>query len=88
MTASVLLAVTAACCLGLAALLQQRAARAQPPSRPFSPKLIRQLLGDGSWLLAVRIMVLGYGCQAAALGLGQLTGWSRFWRDISWLRSS
>ncbi len=73
MTASVLLAVMAAFCLGLAALLQQRAASSQSPHPPLSPLLIRHLLEDRVWIFAVGVMVLGYGCQAAALGLGQLS---------------
>ena len=66
------LAVLAALLLGFAAAAQQRAARAQPPHRPLSLLLIRHLLRDRSWRLAVAIMILAYALQAAALGEGRL----------------
>ncbi len=69
---SVGLAVLATFLLGFAAATQQRAARAQPPHRPLSPHLVLALLRDRWWLVAVGLMVAGYGAQAAALGEGQL----------------
>ena len=69
---SVGLAAAAALLLGLAAAAQQRAAGAQPPHRPLSVLLVWGLLRDRAWLLAVALMVLAYGLQAAALGEGGL----------------
>ena len=66
------LAAAAALLLGLAAAAQQRSARAQPPHRPLSVLLVWDLVRDRVWLLAVVLMVLAYGLQAAALGEGQL----------------
>jgi hypothetical protein len=66
------LAAAAALLLGLAAAAQQRAASAQPPHRPLSVLLVWGLLRDRAWLLAVALMVLAYGLQAAALGEGEL----------------
>ncbi len=66
------LAAAAALLLGLAAAAQQRAAGAQPPHRPLSVLLVWDLLRDRAWLLAVALMVLAYGLQAAALGEGEL----------------
>jgi drug/metabolite transporter (DMT)-like permease len=69
---SLALAAAAALLLGLAAAAQQRAASAQPPHRPLSVLLVWGLLRDRAWLLAVALMVLAYGLQAAALGEGEL----------------
>jgi drug/metabolite transporter (DMT)-like permease len=66
------LAAAAALLLGLAAAAQQRSAGAQPPHHPLSVLLVWDLIGDRAWLLAVALMVLAYGLQAAALGEGQL----------------
>ncbi|MDA8394321.1 MAG: DMT family transporter [Candidatus Dormibacteraeota bacterium] len=66
------LAAAAALLLGLAAAAQQRAAGAQPPHRPLSVLLVWDLLRNRAWLLAVALMVLAYGLQAAALGEGEL----------------
>ena len=66
------LAAAAALLLGLAAAAQQRSAGAQPPHRPLSVLLVWDLLRDRTWLLAVALMVVAYGLQAAALGEGQL----------------
>ena len=66
------MAAAAALLLGLAAAAQQRSAGAQPPHHPLSVLLVWDLIGDRAWLLAVALMVLAYGLQAAALGEGQL----------------
>ena len=69
---SVLLAAGAACGIGTGAALQQRAAYGVSGPGSGGVGLIAVLLRRPSWLLGVAVMVVGFGLQAAALGLGRL----------------
>jgi drug/metabolite transporter (DMT)-like permease len=67
------LAFGAAVCLGMAAVLQQRAARTAVAPHPAHPALFTQLLRRPVWLAGVLAMVAGYALQAMALGSGRIT---------------
>ncbi|MEV7996710.1 DMT family transporter [Streptomyces sp. NPDC086077] len=67
------LAVSAACCLGFGFVLQQNAAQHAPRADFLSPRLLLDLMKVPSWLGGIALMVAGMGLGAAALGQGQLS---------------
>ncbi|MHB8489305.1 MAG: DMT family transporter [Candidatus Dormibacteria bacterium] len=69
---SVFLAAGAACGIGTGAALQQQAAYGVSGPGSGGVGLIAVLLRRPSWLLGVAVMVVGFGLQAAALGVGRL----------------
>lgn len=69
----VLLAVGAACCLGLGFVLQQDAARRAPLRDFLSPRLLLDLMRVPSWLAGIGLMVCGMVLGALALGNGELS---------------
>jgi drug/metabolite transporter (DMT)-like permease len=68
-----LLGVSAACCLGLGFVLQQRAAARAPISDFLSFRLLLDLVRMPDWLLGVAFMVGGQVLSAVALGIGEVT---------------
>ncbi|WP_171113307.1 MULTISPECIES: DMT family transporter [Streptomyces] len=66
------LAVSAACCLGFGFVLQQSAAQQAPRGDFLSPRLLLDLMKVPSWLGGIALMVAGMALGAAALGQGQL----------------
>ncbi|GGT17803.1 DMT family transporter [Streptomyces chromofuscus] len=66
------LAVSAACCLGFGFVLQQNAAQQAPRDDFLSPRLLLDLVKVPRWLGGIALMVAGMGLGAAALGRGQL----------------
>lgn len=54
----------------VSAVLQQRGAREVPADQSLRPTLLLTLLRRGDWLAGFVAMVLAYGLQALALGLG------------------
>jgi drug/metabolite transporter (DMT)-like permease len=67
---AVVAAVAAAIAFALAALLQQRAAIAEPADLSLRPSLLVALLRRPLWLAGVGVLVAGYGLQACALAFG------------------
>lgn len=65
-------ALLAACCFGVAAVLQQTAARAVPESRALRPSLLRELLRSPWWVLGIGLSAFSYVVQGAALAFGPL----------------
>ncbi|WP_037908168.1 DMT family transporter [Actinacidiphila yeochonensis] len=68
-----LLGVSAACCLGLGFVLQQRAAARAPLSDFLSFRLLLDLARMPDWLLGVGFMVAGQVLSAVALAFGEVT---------------
>ncbi|MFE0173981.1 DMT family transporter [Streptomyces sp. NPDC059002] len=68
-----LLAVGAACCLGLGFVLQQNAARHAPLSDFLSPRLLLDLVRVPRWLAGIGLMVCGMALGAVALGRGEVS---------------
>ncbi|PAZ12824.1 hypothetical protein CLM62_28305 [Streptomyces sp. SA15] len=67
------LALSAACCLGFGFVLQQNAAR-QAPLRDFlSPRLLLDLMKVPRWLGGIGLMVAGMALGAMALGMGEIS---------------
>ncbi|MEU6539844.1 DMT family transporter [Streptomyces sp. NPDC047000] len=67
------LAVSAACCLGFGFVLQQDAARRAPLSDFLSPRLLLDLMHVPRWLGGIGLMVAGMVLGAVALGRGQIS---------------
>ncbi|MEV6160967.1 DMT family transporter [Streptomyces sp. NPDC052052] len=67
------LAVSAACCLGFGFVLQQAAAAHAPKSDYLSPRLLLDLMRVPSWLAGIGLMVCGMGLGALALGKGEVS---------------
>ncbi|MDG9725585.1 DMT family transporter [Streptomyces sp. DH41] len=67
------LAVSAACCLGFGFVLQQNAAQRAPLGDFLSPRLLLDLVRVPRWLAGMGLMVTGMVLGALALGGGELT---------------
>ncbi|MEZ7004675.1 DMT family transporter [Streptomyces sp. AD55] len=67
------LAVSAACCLGLGFVLQQDAAQRAPLGDFLSPRLLLDLVRVPRWLGGIALMVAGMVLGALALGAGGVT---------------
>ncbi|MGH3503342.1 MAG: DMT family transporter [Nocardioidaceae bacterium] len=70
---SAIAAVVAGLCLAAAGVMQQKEASRRPSDERLSPKLLRALVTDRTWLMGIGFAVLSYGFQAVALALGPLT---------------
>jgi drug/metabolite transporter (DMT)-like permease len=68
-----LLGVSAACCLGLGFVLQQRAAASAPLADFLSFRLLLDLIRKPDWLLGVAFMVCGQVLGALALAYGEIS---------------
>ncbi|MGF1429799.1 DMT family transporter [Kitasatospora sp. LaBMicrA B282] len=68
-----LLAIGAACCLGLGFVLQQHAAQRAPKSDLLHWRLLLDLLKMPEWLAGIAVMVAGLVLSAWALGLGEVS---------------
>ncbi|MEV2217487.1 DMT family transporter [Streptomyces sp. NPDC050997] len=67
------LAVSAACCLGFGFVLQQNAARQAPLSDFLSPRLLLDLMKVPRWLGGIGLMAAGMILGAIALGKGEIS---------------
>jgi drug/metabolite transporter (DMT)-like permease len=67
------LAVSAACCLGFGFVLQQDAASHAPLSDFLSPRLLLDLIRVPVWLGGIGLMVVGMVLGAVALGRGEVS---------------
>ncbi|MFF9818872.1 DMT family transporter [Streptomyces sp. NPDC014006] len=67
------LAVSAACCVGFGFVLQQSAAQRAPLGDFLSPRLLLDLLRVPSWLGGLALMVAGMVLGAIALGRGEVS---------------
>ncbi|MEU3372017.1 DMT family transporter [Streptomyces sp. NPDC006660] len=67
------LAVSAACCLGSGFVLQQNAAQHAPLSDFLSPRLLLDLVRMPRWLAGIGLMVAGMALSALALGWGEVS---------------
>lgn len=68
-----LLAVSAAACLGFGFVLQQNVAREAPPSDFLSFRLLLDLMRVPRWLGGTALMVAGMALGAVALGNGEIS---------------
>lgn len=68
-----ILAVSAACCLGFGFVLQQNAASHAPLSDFLSPRLLIDLIRVPRWLGGIGLMVCGMVLGAIALGKGEIS---------------
>jgi drug/metabolite transporter (DMT)-like permease len=68
-----ILAVSAACCLGFGFVLQQNAAQQAPLSDFLSPRLLLDLMKVPRWLGGIGLMVAGMVLGAIALGQGEVS---------------
>jgi drug/metabolite transporter (DMT)-like permease len=68
-----LLGLSAACCLGLGFVLQQRAAARAPLADFLSFRLLLDLIRMPDWLLGVGFMVVGQVLSAFALAYGEVS---------------
>ncbi|MET8453317.1 DMT family transporter [Streptomyces sp. NPDC005209] len=68
-----ILAVSAACCLGFGFVLQQNAAQKAPLSDFLSPRLLLDLMKVPRWLGGIGLMVAGMVLGAVALGKGEIS---------------
>ncbi|MGW0704552.1 DMT family transporter [Streptomyces sp. NPDC002643] len=68
-----ILAVSAACCLGFGFVLQQQAASHAPLSDFLSPRLLLDLIRVPRWLGGIGLMVCGMALGAIALGQGEVS---------------
>jgi hypothetical protein len=68
-----ILAVSAACCLGFGFVLQQNAASHAPLSDFLSPRLLLDLIRVPRWLGGIGLMVCGMVLGAIALGKGEIS---------------
>ena len=68
-----ILAVSAACCLGFGFVLQQNVARQAPLSDFLSPRLLLDLVKVPRWLGGIGLMVAGMALGAIALGHGEVS---------------
>ncbi|MDA8045200.1 MAG: hypothetical protein M0Z30_08195 [Actinomycetota bacterium] len=62
------LAVAAAACSAGANVLQSRAVRVDPPSGRVDLRILGRLATRRMWLAGLAVSVVGFGCQAVALG--------------------
>lgn len=69
---AVLAALLAACCFGVAAVLQQAAARSAPEGESLRPRLLFDLARRPMWLAGVAMSVFSYAVQGLALAFGPL----------------
>ena len=69
----ILLALGAACCLGLGFVLQQAAAQHAPMKDFLSLRLLLDLVRMPRWLAGIGLMVIGMSLGAVALGMGDIT---------------
>jgi hypothetical protein len=67
------LAVSAACCLGFGYVLQQNAAQRAPLNDFLSPRLLLDLMRVPRWLGGLALMVAGMALGATALGQGEVS---------------
>ncbi|MEV5341582.1 DMT family transporter [Streptomyces sp. NPDC052676] len=67
------LALSAACCLGFGFVLQQNAAQRAPLADFLSPRLLLDLAKVPSWLGGIGLMAVGMALGAAALGQGEIS---------------
>lgn len=67
------LAVSAACCMGLGFVLQQNAAQRAPLGDFLSPRLLLDLVRVPRWLGGTALVVAGMALGAVALGRGELS---------------
>lgn len=67
------LAMSAACCLGFGFVLQQNAAQRAPLNDFLSFRLLVDLVKVPRWLGGIALMVVGMALGAAALGQGELS---------------
>ncbi|MDF3299927.1 DMT family transporter [Streptomyces tropicalis] len=68
-----ILAVSAACCVGFGFVLQQNVAQQAPLSDFLSPRLLLDLMRVPRWLGGTALMVAGMGLGAVALGRGEVS---------------
>ena len=68
-----ILAVSAACCLGFGFVLQQNAAQRAPLNDFLSPRLLLDLIQVPRWLGGIGLMVAGMVLGAIALGQGEIS---------------
>ncbi|GAA2884520.1 DMT family transporter [Streptomyces mexicanus] len=68
-----ILAVSAACCLGFGFVLQQNAAQQAPLSDFLSPRLLLDLVKVPRWLGGLALMIAGMILGALALGRGEIS---------------
>ncbi|MEU8979646.1 DMT family transporter [Streptomyces sp. NPDC048309] len=68
-----ILAVSAACCLGFGFVLQQNVASHAPLSDFLSPRLLLDLIRVPRWLGGIGLMVCGMVLGAIALGKGEIS---------------
>jgi len=68
-----ILAVSAACCLGFGFVLQQNAAQRAPLSDFLSPRLLLDLMQVPRWLGGIALMVAGMALGAIALSQGEIS---------------
>ncbi|MET7681803.1 DMT family transporter [Streptomyces sp. NPDC005423] len=68
-----ILAVSAACCLGFGFVLQQNVAQRAPLSDFLSPRLLLDLMRVPRWLGGIGLMVAGMVLGAVALGRGEVS---------------
>ncbi|MFK4148370.1 DMT family transporter [Streptomyces sp. NPDC004065] len=68
-----ILAVSAACCLGFGFVLQQNAAQRAPLSDFLSPRLLLDLMKVPRWLGGLGLMIVGMMLGAVALGRGEIS---------------
>jgi drug/metabolite transporter (DMT)-like permease len=66
------LALLAAFFFGLATVLEQKGAMEEPEEQALRPGFLARLVRKPVWLAGVGADALGYGAQAAALGVGRL----------------
>ncbi|MGW8402124.1 DMT family transporter [Streptomyces lydicus] len=69
----ILLALGAACCLGLGFVLQQAAAQQAPMKDYLSLRLLLDLVRMPQWVAGIGLMVVGMALGAVALGMGDIT---------------
>ncbi|WP_066928273.1 DMT family transporter [Streptomyces sp. NBRC 110611] len=69
----ILLALGAACCLGLGFVLQQAAAQYAPMKDYLHFRLLLDLVRMPLWLAGIGLMVVGMALGAVALGMGDIT---------------
>lgn len=81
------LAVSAAFCLGIGFVLQQNAAQHAPLNDFLSPRLLLDLVRVPRWLFGIGFMVCGMALGAIALGNGEISSSSHCSRPTSCSRS-
>ncbi|UKY49210.1 DMT family transporter [Streptomyces inhibens] len=69
----ILLALGAACCLGLGFVFQQAAAQHAPMKDFLSLRLLLDLVRMPLWVAGIGLMVVGMALGAVALGMGDIT---------------